>query len=250
MKIVFVIIALLAGSIGSVLLAALMLLMNTRRLETLATYLTYLAGGTLLGVAFLGLFPEGTGMINGNLFFQLVLAGILFFFILEKIILWRTGLNDNCERHIHASVPMVLIGDAFHSATDGIVIAASFLTSTQLGLFVTLSVVFHEIPHKLGDFGIILKGGLSIKKSFIYSMYAGAAALVAGIAAWFFMGSVQSLIPYALAFSAASFLYIAMADLIPEMHKINKVKDSVLQVVLIIAGILIIYFLKRMENNS
>ena len=142
---------------------------------------------------------------------------------------------------------MILVGDAFHNAIDGIVIAASFLTSTELGIFVSISIIFHEIPQELGDFGILLKSGYSRQKALIFNMLSGSSAIVAGLAAYFFMDAVKSFIPYALAFSASSFLYIALADLIPEMHQKTKLKESIIQIFLIIVGVLIIYVVKQME---
>jgi len=246
MNFIYLMIALTAGSIGSIALAGLLLLLNDHKLASISTYLTYLAGGTLLGAAFLGMIPKATTMMDSIIVFQLVLLGIVFFFILEKIILWRSCRNKDCERHTHAAAPIVLIGDAFHNAIDGIVIAASFLTSTELGIFVTISVIFHEIPQELGDFGILLKSGFSRKKAMLFNLLSGSTAIVFGVAAYFFMGSIKSLIPYTLAFSASSFLYIAMADLIPEMHRKTSLKDSIKQILLISAGILIIYMIVRL----
>jgi len=136
---------------------------------------------------------------------------------------------------------MILIGDAFHNAIDGVVIAAAFLTSAELGIFVTLSVVLHEIPQELGDFGILIKSGYSRSKAFWYNVLSGATAIVFGVAAFYTLDSLRSLIPFALAFSASSFLYIALADLIPEMHRKTSLKASLSQVLLIALGISIIY---------
>lgn len=241
MELLYILIALFLGSIGSVALAGLMLTLNMQKLETVSTYLMYLAGGTLLGAAFLGMIPKAISMSEPALILQTVMFGILFFFILEKIILWRSCRNKNCERHMHAAAPIILIGDAFHNAIDGVVIAASFLTSTELGIFVTLSVVLHEIPQELGDFGILIKSGLSRSKAFWFNALSGATAIVAGVAAYYTLDSIKSMIPYTLAFSASSFLYIALADLIPEMHRKTSFKASISQVLLIILGILIIY---------
>jgi zinc and cadmium transporter len=240
----YTLIALFAGSIGSVALAGLLLLLKDEKLQKISTYLTYLAGGTLLGAAFLGMIPNALNMLDAPKVLQLVLGGIMFFFVLEKIILWRTCRNKDCERHINAAAPIILIGDAFHNAIDGIVIAASFLTSTELGVFVTLSVVFHEIPQELGDFGILLKSGLSKKKALFYNALSGSSAIVTGILAYFFMQQLKTYIPYALAFSASSFLYISMAELIPEMHKKSKTLESISQILLILTGILFIYIIK------
>lgn len=247
LSLVFTIIALFAGSIGSVALASLLLLLKDDKLQKISTYLTYLAGGTLLGAAFLGMIPNALNMLEAPNVLQLILGGILFFFVLEKIILWRSCHNKDCERHIHAAAPMILIGDAFHNAIDGIVIAASFLTSTELGVFVTLSVVFHEIPQELGDFGILLKSGMSKKKALFYNALSGSSAIVTGIIAYFFMQQLKAFVPYALAFSAASFLYISMAELIPEMHKKTKFKESIVQILFVIIGIFIIYSIRLLK---
>jgi len=246
-SLIFTMVALVVGSVGSVGLAGLLLLAKDSKLQVISTYLTYLAGGTLLGSAFLGMIPKAITMLDSKVVFEFVLAGILFFFVLEKIILWRTCRNVDCERHIKAAAPMILVGDAFHNAIDGIVIAASFLTSIELGIFVSISIVFHEIPQELGDFGILLKTGFSRRKALFYNMLSGSSAIVAGIAAYFYMGAVQSLIPYALAFSASSFLYIALADLIPDMHQKTKLGESVIQILLIITGVLIIFIIRQLE---
>ncbi|MHC1774761.1 MAG: ZIP family metal transporter [Lentimicrobium sp.] len=241
MGIIYVIIALFLGSVGSVALAGLLLLFGNEKLEKVSTYLMYLAGGTLLGAAFLGMIPKAISMAEPRLILQTVMFGILIFFVLEKIILWRSCRNKNCERHMNAAAPIILIGDAFHNAIDGVVIAASFLTSTELGIFVTLSVVLHEIPQELGDFGILIKSGFSRSKAFWFNVLSGATAIVFGVAAFYTLDILRSLIPYALAFSASSFLYIALADLIPEMHRKTSLKASLSQVVLIALGIAIIY---------
>jgi zinc and cadmium transporter len=243
MEFIYLLIALIMGSVGSIALAGLLLLLNPQRLERVATLLMYFAGGTLLGAAFLGMIPKAISMAGPATIFPVILIGILFFFIMEKIILWRTCHNQNCERHLHAMAPIILIGDAFHNAIDGIVIAASFLTSTELGVFVTLSVIFHEIPQEMGDFGLLLKGGLSRRRALWLNVLSGSTAIVFGVIAYFTLDTMRALIPWALAFSASSFLYIAMADLIPEMHRRTSFADSLKQIFLIILGILIIYLI-------
>jgi len=241
MELTYVLVALFLGSVGSVAFAGLMLTLDDQKLEKVSTYLMYLAGGTLLGAAFLGMIPKAISMSDPKQILQTIMFGILLFFVLEKIILWRSCRNKNCERHINAAAPIILIGDAFHNAIDGVVIAAAFLTSAELGIFVTLSVVLHEIPQELGDFGILIKSGYSRSKAFWYNVLSGATAIVFGVAAFYTLDSLRSLIPFALAFSASSFLYIALADLIPEMHRKTSLKASLSQVLLIALGISIIY---------
>lgn len=244
----FMIAALLAGSVGSVALAGLMLLLQPRRLEQVATHLMYLAGGTLLGASMLGMIPKASSQLGAQAAMIMVLGGILFFFVLEKIILWRSCHSKDCNRHDHAAVPIILIGDAFHNAIDGIIIAASFLTSPSLGVFATLSVVLHEIPQELGDFGILIKGGLAKKKALMFNILSGSTSIVTGILAWFMLDTMRSLIPYALAFSASSFIYIALADLIPEMHRKTSLKDSIVQFALILTGIMLIFFILHSKH--
>lgn len=236
----YTILALTAASVGSVALSGTLLLLNNKWLGKISGYLLYLAGGTLLGSALLGLVPEATEAIGLEAVVEWVLIGILFFFVLEKIILWRTCHNEDCERQNHAAAPMIIIGDAFHNAIDGVVIAASFLTSVELGIFVTISVVLHEIPQELGDFGILIKSGYSRKKALWYNLLSGSSSLVAGISAYFLLDVVQAFIPYTIAIAAASFLYVSMADLIPEMHKETKPKESIIQIFMILVGVAII----------
>lgn len=247
MGIVYVLIALFLGSLGSVALAGIMLLLKSEKLERASTLLMYLAGGTLLGAVFLGMIPKAVSMAEPSIIFMIILLGILFFFLLEKMILWRSCRNKDCERHIHAAAPIILIGDAFHNAIDGVVIAASFLTSTELGVFVTLSVILHEIPQELGDFGILIKSGYSRSKAFWLNALSGITDIVFGVAAFYTLDTIRSMIPYALAFSASSFLYISLADLIPEMHRKTTLKDSLSQVLLILSGILIIYMVIQLK---
>ena len=240
-QLLYTVLALLAASVGSVALSGSLLMLNNKWLGKISSYLLYLAGGTLLGAALLGLIPQSAESLHLEDVLIWVLIGILFFFLLEKFILWRMCHDKNCERQIHAAGPMIIIGDAVHNAIDGVVIAASFLTSTELGIFVTISVVLHEIPQELGDFGILLKSGYTRKKALFYNLLSGSSSLVAGVAAYFLLDLVQGFIPYALAIAAASFLYVSMADLIPEMHKETKPKESIIQFLLVLLGIAIIF---------
>lgn len=237
----YTILALVLASVGSVLLSGSLLLLNDKWLGKVSNYLLYLAGGTLLASALLGMIPEAAETICIHEVTVWVLGGILAFFILEKIILWRNCHNEECERQKHAAAPMIIIGDAFHNAIDGVVIAASFLTSPELGIFVTFSVILHEIPQELGDFGILLKSGYSRKKALLYNLLSGSSSLVAGIAAYFILDRIEGLIPYALSLAASVFLYVSMADLIPEMHKVTKPKQSLIQFLLILTGVVIIW---------
>lgn len=237
----YTVIALLFTGIGSVALSSSLLMLNNKWLGKISGYLLYLAGGTLLGSALLGLLPKAAHTMHFEDVLTWVLGGIIFFFLLEKFIVWRMCRHEHCERQVHTAGPMIIVGDAVHNAIDGVVIAASFLTSVELGITVTISVLLHEIPQELGDLGILIKSGYSRKKALFYNMLSGSASLIAGIIAYFLLDTVHGFIPYALALAGASFLYIAMADLIPEMHKETKPRESLLQLLLVLTGIGLIY---------
>ncbi len=245
MLLLYIVIALFIGSAGSVGLAGILLLLEDKKLDTVSSYLISLAGGTLLGAAFLGMLPKATDIAENDSFvFRLTLAGIIVFFILEKAILWRICTNKQCERHQNASAALILLGDAFHNFIDGVIITTAFFSSYSFGILVTLSVFAHEIPQELADFGVLINNGYSRKKALWYNMLSSAAALPGGIIAYYAFDSAEKLIPWALVISAASFIYIALADLVPQMHKKTRIRDSVTQIGLIVAGILIIYIIK------
>ena len=241
-----IIIALVIGSVGSVALAGTLLLLDENKLQKVSSGLMSLAGGTLLGAAFLGMLPKAMSIKEPGAVLSITLVGIIIFFLLEKIILWRICSNKDCERHNSASAQLILIGDGFHNFIDGIIITTAFLSSPAFGVFVTLSVFAHEVPQELADFGILLKNGYSKKKALLYNMLSGSTALFGGLLAYFALESAQRLIPWVLAFSASSFIYIALADLVPTMHKKTKLKESLTQIILIIIGILIIYTIKSL----
>jgi len=233
---------LIIGSELSVFVAGSFLFLQEKKLQTIATWLISLAGGTMLGAAFLAMLPKAFHLASSpNGILMLVLSGILFFFLLEKLILWRNCNNKDCERHQNASGPLILIGDSFHNAIDGIVIASAFLSSPELGWVVMLTVFAHEIPHKLGDFGVLIKNGFSRSAALWYNVLVGSTSLLFGSLAYFMMHAVNNVLPWILAFSAASFLYVSLADLVPQMHQKSRPKDSLIQITLILTGIFIIY---------
>jgi len=242
---IYILVALIVGSVGSVALAAALLLLSDRKMYQVSELLVSLAGGTLLGAAFLGMMPKATSMLEAPLVFKLMLLGIILFFILEKIILWRTCQNKDCERQHDASAQLILIGDAFHNFIDGVVIVAAFHTSISFGIAVAVSVFAHEVPQEIADFGILIKNGFTRKKALLYNMLSGVTALLGGFLAHYTIDAMSNIVPYVLAFSASSFIYIALADLVPQMHQSTKISKSLGQISLIILGIGIIYFIKK-----
>ncbi len=207
--------------------------------EKLIPCLVAYATGTLLAAAFLGMIP--TAIIrsgyNLNLVLPMILIGLMFFFILEKLIIWRHCHQVECEVTESAAGPIIIFGDAFHNLVDGIVIAAAFLIDFTIGIAVSLSVIVHEIPQEVGDLGILIDKNYSKKKAFIYNSLSGSTTIPAAIISYFILDEISLVIPYVLAISAASFLYIALSDLTPELHRKLGAKYSIRQLILIVAGI-------------
>ena len=224
------------GSIGSVAGATLLLLFPERVRKTLVPCLISYATGTLLGAAFLGMIPHALEYIEPFRILAAVLAGIILFFLLEKLVIWRHCHDGDCEVHGAAGL-LILVGDAFHNFVDGVVIAAAFLTNTTLGVATALAVIAHEGPQETGDFAILLDGGYSKQRAFLYNLLSSSTTLPGAVISYFFLKAAQTAVPYSLALSAASFIYIAMADLIPELHRRFGIRNTLRQFVLFIAGI-------------
>lgn len=233
---VAVLFAVLIGNICSVLLAALFLKLSNRALQYATQHITAFAGGALLGAAFLGMLPNAIKLSDYRISY-FVLLGILFFFIIEKIMLWRMCNNEHCDRHNKASALMLMIGDSFHNFLDGIVIASAFLHSTSFGIVVTCSVFAHEIPQEIADFGVLIKAGISKKRAILYNILSGGTALLGALLALYLNTYITSALPYILALSAAGFMYVALADLIPALHKRTGIRYSVVQFLFLLLGI-------------
>ena len=231
------------GSIGSVGGAALLLFFPEEIRKTLVPCLISYAIGTLLGAAFLGMIPHALEHTQVSTILATVLSGIILFFLLEKLVIWRHCHAEECEVHGIAG-PLILFGDAFHNFVDGVVITATFLTSIPLGVATALAVITHEIPQEIGDFGILLDSGYSKQKAFFYNLLSSAATLPGAIIAYFYHKTIEAAIPYILAISAASFIYIATADLIPSLHRKSGLKVNLRQFILLLAGIGTIMFFR------
>jgi zinc and cadmium transporter len=207
--------------------------------------------GALLGASFLEVLPEAiVASGDATATCAIVLAGILGFFVLEKLVLWRHCHIESCEGHEpnlgngdHGrSGLMILVGDTFHNFVDGILIAAAFIEDPRLGLVTALAIVAHEIPQEVGDFLILLHSGYSKARALMYNLLSSLATLVGGLLAWLALSSAQSAVPTMLALAAASMIYVAVADLIPGLHKRPELGATVQQVSLIGAGIASIAF--------
>jgi len=192
------------------------------------------ASGSLIGAAFLHLLPEALEETSHSVL-QLVVTGIVFFFIMEKFLYWRHCHDGKCPIHIFAYLN--LIGDGIHNFVDGITIAASFLISYSLGFTTTLAVVFHEIPQELGDFGVLLYGGFGKKKALTYNFISALTAVVGALVTYFLASYIQGLAQFLVPFAAGGFIYIAATDLMPELHKRTQAKESLIQLLTLLTGI-------------
>jgi len=213
------------------------------------------AVGVLLAAAFLHLLPEAFMQVESiEGLFAVVLGGILAFFLLEKAALWRHHHHDDSShgegegsafyhRHAHDSAPnrrvgpLIVIGDGFHNLVDGILIAAAFLTDVRLGITTTLAIIAHEIPQEVGDFMVLLHAGYSKARALVLNLLSGLMSVAGGLIGYFMLDDAREFTPYVLALAAASFIYIAVADLIPDMHRMSDVRSTLIQTALIAAGI-------------
>ena len=226
----------LVGSLGAIGLAALYLFIKETLRNALIPCLLSYATGTLLGAAFLGLLRHALDNAPAASILPVTLGGILLFFLMEKIVIWRHCHDQDCESHSAAGL-LLLVGDALHNFIDGIAIASAFVASIPIGITTGLAVFAHELPQELGDFAILLHGGYSKRKAFLFNLLSGSTTIPGAIMAYFFLVKLQGFTPYIMAISAASFIYIAIADLIPSLHKRVNNKFATLQVILVFAGV-------------
>jgi zinc and cadmium transporter len=240
------------GGVLSALAASSFLLMNPARRTRLLPGLVAFATGTLLGAAFLGLIPhavEGSGAGGAHRVGIVLLLGILGFFLLEKFVLWRHCHDDPCEMHSPsdatrdaASARLILAGDAIHNVIDGVLIAAAFMTDPRLGIVTALAVFAHEIPQEVGDLAVLLNGGYSRRQALVLNLLVSLTSVAGAVLAYLSLQRALPALPYALAFAAASFLYVAVADLIPGLHRRVDIRGGVQQLAFILGGVAVVYF--------
>lgn len=225
------------GSVGGVLLASVFLLAGEQRRSRVLPSLISYAVGTLLGAALLGLLPEALETRRPPVVFASLLVGIFTFFILEKLVLWR-HCHDMADCQVHRSTAtLVVVGDAFHALVDGAVIAAAVAVSLPLGITTALAIAAHEVPQQVGDVAILLAAGFSRTRAFALNFIAGLSAVIGAAAMLMFATATPAFLGYVLGFAAGNFLYVAMADLIPHLHRGMEDVSAVRQVVMIAAGI-------------
>jgi Predicted divalent heavy-metal cations transporter len=258
------------GGFLSALAASAFLVVPTRVRTRVLPHLVSFATGALLSAALLGLLPhavESAGLSKTHEIGLALLGGLLLFFVLEKMVLWRHCHADVCEVHVtpephahahghhnhnhahdhghdqrrdQASATLILIGDGFHNILDGVLIAAAFMTDVHLGIVTAIAVCAHEIPQEVGDLAILLNGGMRPLRALTLNLLTSVTSVVGGVAAYFALAQVQGVLPYAIALAASSFLYIAVADLIPGLHRKVDPGSGVWQLVYIVLGVAVI----------
>ena len=262
------------GGFLSALAASLFLVVPDRVRARVLPHLVSFATGALLSAALLGLLPhaiESAGAANTHEIGLTLLGGLLLFFILEKLVLWRHCHADVCEVHVNpephahahghahgvghnhhhdhnhergrdrASAMLILIGDGFHNVLDGVLIAAAFMTDVHLGVVTAMAVCAHEIPQEVGDLAILLNGGMGRLRALTLNLLTSVTSVLGGVVAYFAMAQVQEVLPYVIAIAASSFLYIAVADLIPGLHRKVDPGSGAWQLVYIVLGVAVIY---------
>jgi zinc and cadmium transporter len=248
----------LLGGLLSVLGASAFLTLSDARRGKILPHVISFATGSLLGAAFLALLPEALENpteAKVKAVTLTVLLGLLMFFLLEKMVIWRHCHFDECEGHTPhdhslpgngaAAGTLILVGDSIHNFVDGVLIAAAFLSDIKLGIVTSLAVAAHEIPQEVGDFAILLHSGFTRRKALVYNLLSGMTAVLGALLAWFSLSHMTGVLPYILAIAAASFTYVAVADLIPGMHEHTGLRDTTYQAILIALGVLWVYGLHQ-----
>lgn len=231
------------GATAVTAVASLFLLLPEKSRNRWMPLLVSFATGCLLATAFLVSIPDSARQIGSERTMQWVLAGIILFFLLEKLVLFRHCHEDDCQTHQAAGV-IVLLGDAIHSFFDGVIIASAFQYSTQLGIAASIAILLHEIPQEVGDFAVLVHSGFSKKKALLLNYLAALPAVAGGILTYFFLSTLRHLTPIFMAVSAASMIYVAIADLVPGLHKHTGPRAAALQFGFLSLGILVIAFLR------
>ncbi len=226
-----------------------LLFIKEKNLKNILIYFVGFSTGAIFGDVFIHIFPQiakETGFtFEVSLF---VLAGIILGFLTERIICWRHCHVPVSVSHIHRFAMMNIVGDVVHNFIDGMIIAASYLTSVPVGLATTMAVVFHEIPHELGNFGVLLHGGFSKQKALVYNFLTAMMAVFGTMVTLIFSADVRNAPIYLSAIAAGNFIYIAGSDLIPELHKDESIKSGLTQLIFILLGIFVMSTLLVLEK--
>ena len=256
MTLLYIVLATLAGGVLSVLIAASL---TVALLGRLVRHLVSLSVGVLLGTALLHVLPEAfESKVEPHRLFATLLGGLLFFFLLEKAELYRHGHHHEGDGHDHHHGSdadqagrggwSVLVGDSIHNFCDGIIIAAAFLADFQLGVVTAAAIIAHEIPQEVGDYIVLLNAGFSRSKALFYNAMSGMASVLGGVLGYFIVGPWEALFPYLLVAASSSFVYVAVADLLPQLQRRLPLRSTLAQLGWIAAGLLLVSLVKSFQH--
>ena len=256
MTLLYIVLATLAGGLLSVLIAASL---TVALLGRIVRHLVSLSVGVLLGTALLQVLPEAfESKVEPHRLFATLLGGLLFFFLLEKAELYRHGHHHEGDGHDHHHGSdadqagrggwSVLVGDSIHNFCDGIIIAAAFLADFQLGVVTSAAIIAHEIPQEVGDYIVLLNAGFSRGKALFYNAVSGLASVVGGVLGFFVVGPWEALFPYLLVAASSSFVYVAVADLLPQLQRRLPLRSTLAQLGWIAAGLLLVSLVKSFQH--
>jgi len=211
--------------------------------------LVSLAVGTLLGDVFIHIIPEAYEKIsNSTLISFLIIGGILIFFVLEKVLHWHHHTLEHAEEHHHPIGKMILLGDGVHNFIDGLIIATSYMISIEIGVATTMAVIIHEIPQEIGNFGVLIHAGYKTKKALWYNFLSALTAVAGAVTALLFGNITEQFALWLLPLTAGGFIYIALSDLVPELHKDFRVGQGIIQVIAIMVGVASMLMLLALEG--
>jgi zinc and cadmium transporter len=253
MTLAYIVFATFTGGLLSVLIAAGL---TTALLSRVVRHLVSLSAGVLLATALLNVLPEAfESQASPQALFGTLLGGLLFFFLLEKAELYRHSHHHEGDDHGHhhgfdheqagQGGWSVIMGDSIHNFCDGIIIAAAFLTDTRLGVTTALAIIAHEIPQEVGDYIVLLNAGFSRGRALMFNALSGMAAVVGGVLGYFVMGPWQGFFPYLLVVASSSFIYVAVADLIPQLQHRLTLRETVAQLAWLGAGVALVLLMQH-----
>ena len=259
MTLSYILLATFAGGLVSVLIAAAL---TVHVLGRLVKSLVSLSAGLLLGTALLLILPEAfEGAASPHPLFATLLLGLMFFFLLEKAELYRhahhhEGDDPHHDHHHGFDAEQagrggwsVLVGDSIHNFCDGVIIAAAFLTDTHLGVVTAVAIIAHEIPQEVGDYVVLLNAGFSRARALLYNAISGMAAVLGGLVGYFIVGPWEALFPYLLVVAASSFIYVSVADLLPQLQRRLPLRDTLAQVAWIAGGLGLAYLMQSLHQH-
>jgi len=269
MNLIAIIAATLVAGIGSVWIAALLLRLGVQRGVDAqgAQYLLSLAAGALLATAFMHLLPEAfESKLEPATLFAMLLFGLVFFFLLDKAELWHHGHEHHHgpghghaaahgHHHAHAEAPRsggwaVLTGDSVHCFGDGVLIASAFVADLRLGLVAALAVLAHEVPHHIGDLVVLRQTSSNPRAALVKVSLAGTMTALGGLVGWWLVDSLHSLLPYFLVLASSSFIYVALADLIPQLQKRLSARQTAAQIAWLVVGIVLVTLVSRLAHEG